>query len=63
MLYYGLGQASPPLPGTMSDEAEKKTLMIQAIFWGLVLVAAAGALPLSASPEEEIFIEEDDEIR
>ncbi len=61
MIYYGIGQSSPPLPGTMSDEAEKKTLMIQAIFWGIVLVAAAGSLPFSApSVEEEVFVEEED---
>ena len=57
MLYYGIGQ-SPP----MTDEGKKKTLMIQAVFWGIVLVAAAGALPFSPSPKEKILFEEEDEL-
>lgn len=44
MLYYGIGQASPLVTETMTDEGKKKVLMTQLIFYGIVLAAGAALL-------------------
>ena len=59
MLYYGLGQAAP---GIVSDSADRTILTIEAVVVGLLILTALGASRFSPPPpQEDLFIEEEDE--